>query len=354
MPNLALIQEIKASHPSIDILYVGEKNAMEEHLMARERVPFKGILCGKLRRYFSLRNILDFFKIPIGFIQSFFILLRFKPKKIFCTGGYVSFPVALAGRICRIPVILHESDVTPGLANKMCAPFASTICISFEESRHFFSSKKRVLLTGIPIRSNFSLASREKGIEFSGVSTKKPVLFIMGGSLGASFINSLIWRNLPWLLKQFEVIHICGKEKKIAFEALLFKSSSDEQKILKDHQNCYHGFEFVGEELKDLYALSDVIVARAGAISLAEIGFFKKPVLLIPLPAHASRNDQEENAAAFAKNNVCRILKQTELQDESFLKNLQELAEYKAVHHTSEKNGAGYAVSTLVRLLVSE
>lgn len=293
---------------------------MEEKLIGELGVPFVGIFCGKLRRYFSWKNIVDIFKIPVGIIQAFYHLSVFRPTVIFCKGGYVCFPVAIAGWLLKIPVILHESDVIPGLANRLCAFFSSKICLAFEESKKYFKGKKTVL-TGNPVRYEMIFGNRFEGLNFLDFVPMLPVLLVMGGSLGADFINKIIWSDMNDLLKQYQIVHICGEKNMKIPEALSKLLSSDKKHLLAR----YRLFPFVKNELKDIYAASDVVISRAGAMTLAELDFFEKPALLIPLPKKASRGDQIVNAQVFSKTHFCGIIDEEKFSNEEFLSQLERL-----------------------------
>ncbi len=327
IPNIALIHELKAIYEKkineqLELLYIGSINGMEKKMIEELKVPFYGIHTGKLRRYFSLENFVDLFKIPVGFVQALIKLIKFKPRVVFCKGGYVCFPLVLAARVCGIPVILHESDVTPGLANRLSARFANTICISFEESRKLFPKKKKIVLTGNPVRRELMFGNKEDGLRFVDFQEEKPIILFMGGSLGAEFINELVWENLDYLLMHYQVVHICGKGKTKSPEELTKLLNEKRQKNLARYRN----FSFVQQELKDLYAVADLIVSRAGAITLSEIDFFAKPAILIPLPAGGvSRGDQIENAKIFAKNHACAVMLQEEFSVENFLAEIKHL-----------------------------
>lgn len=322
LPNIALIHELRERSSlrgtRLELLYIGTRRGMERQLMKELKVSYAGILTGKLRRYFSLYNLIDFFKIPIGFFQALFTMGRFRPDVIFCKGGYVCLPIAIAGRLLRIPVILHEADVSPGLANRLSARFATTICVAYEESRKYFPGKK-VIVTGNPVRRELALGNKEDGLQLAGFDEKKPVLLCMGGSLGANFINELVWQYLDWLLERFQIIHICGQGKMKSQEELLDFLPKSRQKFLKH----YRAFHFAGPELKHFYAASDVIVSRAGALTLAEIDFFGKTSVLIPLPRSASRGEQIENAEIFARHHASIVLKQEELEQASKYSSVQ-------------------------------
>ena len=331
IPNLALIRELKmryAEPGQLQLLYIGTRSGMEEMLLKEEAVEYRGITCGKLRRYFSFYNFLDLFKVPVGIVQAFFILLRFSPNAVFCKGGYVCFPVAVAARLLGIPVVLHESDVVPGLANRLSARFASRICISFEESRKFFKHEK-VVFTGNPVRRELEFSNKAEGLKFLEFDDSLPVVLFMGGSLGADYINRLVWKNLEYLLPHYQIVHICGAGKVRDTEELLpFLKEEHRRKISR-----YRAFEFIKNELKDVYAASDVIIGRAGAISLAEIDFFEKPAILIPLTKGASRGDQIVNARAFAKTHVCSILEEGTFSDMQFMEEIQHFVKHKGAAH---------------------
>ena len=322
---------------ALELLYIGSRNGMEQKMIEEIGVPFVSISCGKLRRYFSFRNIVDFFRVPVGVVQAVAVLMKFKPDVIFCKGGFVSFPVAVAGWILRKPVILHESDVSPGLANRLCSRFASTICVSFEESKKYFRHKK-VLVTGNPVRRELALAKAENGLRFLGFSKDLPVVLVMGGSSGAEFINKMTWRNLEYLLPHYQVAHICGNGKVRDPEDLLRFLKPEHHQYL-GHYRC---FAFLDHELKDLYAAADVIVSRGGAVSLAEIDFFGKPAVLIPLGKSASRGDQILNVKAYAKDHVCKILFEGEFSDIEFIDEIQKLYKHrKSAHLGHDAGGAG-------------
>ena len=361
IPNIAIIQELKKLYPGIsdggekqrnqlELLYIGERGGMEQQMVAPEGIPFKGIWCGKLRRYFSWRNFIDFLKLPIGITQAFFILKKFKPSAVFCKGGYVSFPVAVGAWLARIRVILHESDITPGMANKLCSRFANVICLAHEETKQFFEQKKphllkKIIVTGNPVRRSLTLARAKHGLAFANLKKNKPIILILGGSLGAEFINKLVFKNLDYLLKRYEIIHICGKGK--------LRSEEELQKFVNDKKNLqegYRSYTFVGEDLKDVYAAADVVVSRAGALTLAELDFFEKPTMLIPLPGNVSRRDQIENAEVYAKHHVCRVLLQEDITDELFLKTIEELVA--EPHHAQEKQ-KNDSLQKIIELLIS-
>lgn len=284
------------------MLYIGSWKGMEANLVTEAGYDFEGISCGKLRRYFSWENFLDIFKTFWGILQSVGIIWKFKPEIVFCKGGYVSTPVAIASWICRKPLIIHESDLEMGLANRIASKFAKYVCVSFPETIEIWKKRKpalaaKMILSGSPVRPELRQGVAEKGWEFTGLKPGKKVILIMGGSQGAQFINELIWFNEEKLLADYQLIHVCGRGK-----------------IAPDikHRDGYFSCEYIGEELKDVYAITDLIIGRAGANSLAEITFLSKPAILIPLVV-GSRGDQVSNAESFAKNHPATILNEKEI-----------------------------------------
>lgn len=252
-------------------------------------IPFYGIVAGKLRRYLSIKNFFDLFLIPLGIIQSILHILRIQPDVVFSKGGYVSLHVVVAAWILRKRIIIHESDVLPGLTTKLCAPMASTICVSWERTEKLFS-KYPVVRTGIPVREELSLGKSTLGRDFANIEENQlPTLLIVGGSLGAGSINSFIRNHLGQLLREFNVVHIVGKGK---YETLTLPAELKKR---------YAQFEFVGEEIAHLFALSSVIIARAGSTFLAECASLGKPLIMIPLPLSQSRGDQFDNAKEYIK-----------------------------------------------------
>lgn len=313
-----------------DFLYIGGYGSMEEQMMRDEGVRFKAVFCGKMRRYFSWRNFVDIFLVPVGILQAWRAIRRFKADVVFCKGGYASFPAAIGGFLAGVPVVLHESDVGPGLANKVAARFAKKICVSFEESKKFFPERK-VVYTGPIVRREILMGDAERGRGFAGLAGKKPMVLFMGGSQGALSINRFVWQHLHRLLQDYEVVHVCGKNNIRTIEGM----------------EGYAAFEFVGEELKDLYALAVVVVTRSGAATLGELGALEKPCILIPLGRNVSRGDQIENAKAFAKYHEAVVIEDSELaegslQEELFFKELARLVkEGKKRSVALGRNGSG-------------
>ncbi|HBM80834.1 MAG TPA: undecaprenyldiphospho-muramoylpentapeptide beta-N-acetylglucosaminyltransferase, partial [Clostridiaceae bacterium] len=247
---------------------------------------------GKLRRYFNAKNFTDPFRVLEGIFQSFSIVKKIKPKVIFSKGGFVSVPVVIGGWMNGIPVIIHESDMTPGLANKISAAFASKICINFPSTEKYFS-KGKVVYTGTPIRKGILNGSYNTGLGICGFEANKPVVMVMGGSLGSRRINSLIRKALPHLLKSFQVVHVCGRGNVDPSLSGL---------------NGYKQFEYVNEEQPHLFKIANLIISRAGANSIFEFLKLKLPNILIPLSTNSSRGDQIYNARYFEKMGFSKVL----------------------------------------------
>lgn len=306
-PNLALIPKLKQK--GFEIKYIGSNDGIEKEIITKNNIPFFGISCGKLRRYFDVKNFTDPFKILKGIAQATRILSKEKPDVIFSKGGFVAVPVVIAASLKKIPVIAHESDMTPGLANKLSAPFCDKLCVTFRESLNYIKGNKGVL-TGSPIREEILHGDKAQGKKICGFNDNKEILFIMGGSLGSKLINDEIRKNLDKLLLDFNIIHICGK------------GNIDEKCKSKDG---YKQFEYVSEELPDLMKAADYIISRAGANSIFEFLTLKKPTLLIPLSKKASRGDQILNSKSFAKEGYALMLEEEEINGDILYNKILEL-----------------------------
>lgn len=294
-PNIALLPHLKEA--GFEIYYIGSFDGIEKKLIADYNIPYFGISTGKFRRYFDLKNLSDPFRVIKGINDARQALRKIRPDVVFSKGGFVSVPVVRAARALRIPVICHESDMTPGLANRFCIPAAVKVCCNFPETMKDLPENKAVY-TGTPIRSELLNGSREAALAFTGLSGKKPVLMIIGGSLGAAAVNSAVRDALPSLLPDFDVIHLCGKGK------------MDES---KSQTEGYRQYEYIKEELPDLFALADIVISRAGANSICELLALRKPNLLIPLSAKASRGDQILNAHSFEAQGYSMVMEEEEM-----------------------------------------
>lgn len=300
-PNIALLPELKKQ--GYEIHYIGSYEGIESKLIPELDVSYYGIASGKLRRYIDLKNISDPFKVVKGLHQARVLLKQIKPDVVFSKGGFVSVPVVVAAKSRGIPCVIHESDMTPGLANKICIPCASRVCTNFPETIKHLPAEKAVL-TGSPIRQELFHGSRERGLSFCGFDKSRPVVLIIGGSLGAASVNTAVRSILPALLKEFQVIHLCGKDK---IDASLNGTKG------------YVQFEYIKEELSDLMAAADIMISRAGANAICEILALRKPNILIPLSAQASRGDQILNATSFEKAGYSIVIQEEDVTDDKLL-----------------------------------
>ncbi len=306
-PNIALIPSLKEA--GYQISYIGSYEGIERKLIEELGIPYYGISSGKLRRYFDPKNFSDPFRVLKGFHEAKKLLKKLKPDIIFSKGGFVTVPVVIAAKRCKIPAIIHESDMTPGLANKLCIPSAVKICCNFPETVNSLPADKAEL-TGTPIRQELLSGDKEAGRRFCDFTEDKPVLLIIGGSLGAASVNEHVRKILPELLKDFQVIHLCGKGK------------MDES---LQGTKGYVQYEYIKQELPDLFALSDIVISRAGANAICELSALHKPNLLIPLSANASRGDQILNARSFEKQGYSMVLEEEEITDEKLLDTIHKL-----------------------------
>lgn len=309
-PNIALLPALMTA--GYDIHYIGSYDGMEKSLIGDFDIPYHGIATGKLRRYFSWKNFSDPFRVIKGFFEANKLMRELKPSIVFSKGGFVSVPVVWAAKRNHIPVIIHESDITPGLANKLSFSSATKICCNFPETIDKLPAEKAIL-TGSPIRAELMLGDAAKAEELCGFTEDKPVIMVFGGSLGAASVNNIIRKVLPRLTDDFNVLHLCGKGK------------LDESYI---GTKGYFQLEYAKDEMKDLFALAEIVVSRAGANSICELLALHKPNLLIPLPASASRGDQLLNAESFRKQGFSMVLDEDkDLTEDSLVAAIYELYE---------------------------
>ncbi|MCD8230696.1 MAG: undecaprenyldiphospho-muramoylpentapeptide beta-N-acetylglucosaminyltransferase [Clostridiales bacterium] len=298
-PNIALLPRLREL--DYEISYIGSYHGIEKGLIEKENIPYYAISSGKLRRYFDPKNFSDPFKVIKGYAQARSLMFRLKPDIVFSKGGFVSVPVVLAARHARVPVIIHESDITPGLANKLAIPSASKVCCNFPETVSHIPEGKAIV-SGSPIRRELLEGNREKAYTYTGFTPDLPVLLIIGGSLGSQVINEAVRRLLPVLLKSWQVIHLCGKGN---LDPTLH------------HTSGYVQYEYINEELADLFAVSDLVISRAGANAICELQALCKPNILIPLSKAASRGDQILNANSFKKQGFSYVLEEENLTEET-------------------------------------
>lgn len=335
-PNLALIPKLKEA--GYEIKYIGSYNGMEKELVENAGLDYWGISSGKLRRYFSLQNFTDPFRVIKGYFEAKKLIRTYKPDVVFSKGGFVSVPVVFAANKYKIPVIIHESDMTPGLANRLAIKKATKVCHNFPETAAHLNGKG--VHTGSPLRQELFTGNKIKALDMCGFTANKPVIMVTGGSLGAENVNILIRKTLPELLKDFQVAHLCGKGK--VDETLLGTPG-------------YAQFEYISEEMKDFFAMADLIISRAGANSICEISALKKPNILIPLSAQASRGDQILNAKSYEKQGFSVVLEDSpETTAEDLIAAVENVYTNRSQYIKAMENGAGTNGVEIIINLINE
>lgn len=333
-PNIALIPFLREL--GYDIQYIGSHNGIEKELIEPFGIPYHAISTGKLRRYLSVQNLTDPFRVLNGISEARKLIRDLKPDVIFSKGGFVSVPVVLAGKKNKVPVIIHESDMTPGLANKISIPSATKVCCNFPETLEHLPADKAVL-TGSPIRQEILTGDKEAALKLCGFTADKPVILVIGGSLGAVAVNKAVREALPQLLESFQIVHLCGKGKvDESFEGT----------------TGYKQFEYLKDELRDVFAMTDIVISRAGANAICELLALHKPNILIPLSANASRGDQILNARSFERQGFSIVLEEEEVTKETLLNAVQNLyANRESYTNAMSKSGQQDSIQTILNLI---
>lgn len=332
-PNIALLPGLKEL--GYEIHYIGSYEGIESKLIADFDIPYYGIATGKFRRYLDPKNLTDPFRVIKGYTEARKILKQIQPDIIFSKGGYVSVPVVRAAASLKIPCIIHESDMTPGLANKLCIPVAEKVCCNFPETMQYIPEDKAIL-TGSPIREELSKGNKIAALDLCGFDANTPVIMVIGGSLGAANVNKAVRDALPELLKDFQVVHICGKDK---IDNMLLTTKG------------YKQFEYVKAELKDIFAMADVVISRAGANAICELLALKKPNVLIPLMA-GSRGDQILNAKSFESQGYSKVLMEDDITNQLLVDTVHELYFNKRTYIESMSNSHQQnAIKTILSLI---
>jgi UDP-N-acetylglucosamine--N-acetylmuramyl-(pentapeptide) pyrophosphoryl-undecaprenol N-acetylglucosamine transferase len=306
-PNIALLPSLQEA--GFEVSYMGSYDGIEKKLIGDFDIPYTGIATGKFRRYLDIKNLTDPFRVIKGYGEARKHLKTLQPDVVFSKGGFVSVPVVRAAASLGIPCIIHESDMTPGLANKLCIPVADKICCNFPETMQNMPEGKAVL-TGSPIRSELTQGNKLAGLDMCGFTANKPVIMVIGGSLGAANVNKAVRNSLSKLLEDFQVVHLCGKGK---IDNLYLSTPG------------YKQFEYIKTELKDLFAMADLVISRAGANAICELLALKKPNILIPLPAASSRGDQLLNAASFKEQGFSIVINEDDLTTNLLVDKIHEL-----------------------------
>ncbi len=335
-PNIALLPTLRER--GYDIHYIGSYEGMEKKLIEEQKVPYHGISSGKLRRYFDPKNFSDPFRVIKGYNEANRLMKSLKPDVVFSKGGFVSVPVILAAKHNKIPAIIHESDMTPGLANKISIPSATKVCCNFPEAMKHIDEKKAVL-TGTPIRQELLSGTPEEALAFTGLSPDKPTLLIIGGSSGSVKINEAIRESIYDLLSKYQVIHLCGK------------GNVDTS---YNHLTGYRQYEYIKKELSSMLALADVVISRAGANAICELQAIAKPNILIPLGLNASRGDQILNAASFEKQGFSFVLQEEDMTKESLLSAVDYVMEHKEDYKKAMRESKMSDAITVIADLIDE
>ena len=333
-PNIALLPSLREA--GYEITYMGSYDGIEKRLVEDFGLPYVGIATGKFRRYLDLQNLTDPFRVIKGFGEARRFLKKYHPDVVFSKGGFVAVPVVRAAASLGIPCIIHESDMTPGLANKICIPVARKVCCNFPETLKLLPGDKAVL-TGSPIRAELAQGNTLAGLDMCGFNANTPVVMVIGGSLGAANVNKAVRAALPSLLGDFQVVHLCGKDK---VDNLLLNTPG------------YRQFEYVKAELKDLFAMADVVISRAGANAICELLALKKPNILIPLPASSSRGDQLLNARSFEAQGFSIVIGEDDLTTELLVDKVHELYfSRQTFRDAMNDSGQMDSIRTILRLI---
>lgn len=336
-PNIALLPRLLES--SYEVSYIGSYKGIEKDLIEAQNIPYYAISSGKLRRYLDLKNLSDPLKVIKGLGQSVRLLRKIKPDIVFSKGGFVSVPVVLAAKLLGIPIIIHESDITPGLANKISIPAAKKVCCNFPETLKYLPKEKAVL-TGSPIRQELLSGDPKNARSYCHFDSLKPVLLVIGGSSGSKAINDAVRSLLPILRKEFQIIHLCGRNN---LDDSLAGTPG------------YAQFEYVNQQLKDMFALADIVISRAGANAICELLALRKPNILIPLSAAASRGDQILNAKSFEKQGFSYVLEEENLTDDSLLSAIHAVFKQRdSYREAMSKSGPTDSIQTIIQLIEKE
>lgn len=333
-PNLALLPALQEA--GFLITYMGSYDGIEKKLIEDFNIPYVGIATGKFRRYLDIKNFTDPFRVIKGYGEARKFLKEYRPDVVFSKGGFVSVPVVRAAASLKIPCIIHESDMTPGLANKLCFPVAKNICCNFPETYEMLP-KEKAALTGTPIRAELEKGNKLTGLDLCGFTANKPVIMVIGGSLGAMNVNKAVRDALPQLLEKYQVVHLCGKDK---VDNLLLSTPG------------YKQFEYLKAELKDIFAMADIVISRAGANAICELLALRKPNILIPLPASSSRGDQLLNAESFENQGFSMVLHEDDMTTALLVEKVNELYDNRQrFQDAMEQSGQMDSIPTIMNLI---
>lgn len=338
-PGVAVIEKLRRSDPSLDVRWLGSRSPLEAEVIGRFGVPLIRLPSGKLRRYLSLRNLFDLFKVAAGLIEALFVMRNLRPALLFSKGGYVSVPPVVAAHLLKVPIVVHDSDLDPGLATRIGARFAETVCVPYEESRAFFSERERarVIVTGNPVREEIFAGDAARGRAAMGAPAGLPLLLVLGGSQGAREINCLIEQAAGRLTQRLFIVHQTGRGD--------FTPSSDPR---------YRTVPFLSESYADVLAAADLVVARSGAGTLWELAARGRPSILIPLSTSSSRGDQVRNAELFAARGAAVVMPAPDARQlaDGILGLLDEPSRLHAMGEAARSIGRGNAAQRIAALIL--
>jgi UDP-N-acetylglucosamine--N-acetylmuramyl-(pentapeptide) pyrophosphoryl-undecaprenol N-acetylglucosamine transferase len=332
-PLLAIYEQLKDAEPNLEAIWIGTAKGPEREMVNQYKIDFRIISGGKFRRYFSLQNFIDPFFTFVGFLQSIFILKKFKPDVVLSAGSFIAVPVVYAAWILKIPCFVHQQDLQKGLANSLMAKIATVITVAFADSVTNFDIKKTYHI-GNPVRKSFFEGNKDRALKFFNLDANLKTILILGGGQGAEVINQTIMESLAELTKKYQIIHQTGVGKAIRDQIADYYDRQTQKQI----ESRYHDYEFFNEGMVDAYVISDLVVCRSGLGTLSEIAVLGKPALLIPIPGH-----QEQNAQYFLKFNAVKVLPQSELNKENLLKAIELL-----MSNPADLQGLARNIATLV------
>lgn len=336
--NMALIP--KALEQNIECIYIGSKNGIEKETITKQfpDIKYFGISSGKLRRYFSVENAKDVFKVQKGIMDALIVLKKEKPDIVFSKGGFVAVPVTIAAKMLKIKTIIHESDVTPGLANKLALKFANKLYTTFEDTLNYVPREKSDYVGSI-IRDDLFSGDEQKGYQITQFNKDKKVIMVMGGSLGSTVINKAVRENIDVLLDDYQIIHLVGR------------GNLD----ISLNRQGYYQREFVSTDLMHLYKITDIMISRAGANAIFEFLALQKPMILIPLGKDQSRGDQIENANIFKTKGFAQVIDESDVNGQVLLKTLQKVEnEYSVIVDRMKDNKSIHTAGSLLEKIIKD
>lgn len=348
LPVIAVKKELEKIAQSqnihIKFLLVGYVDDVGKKLLEAHNIPYKVVYAGKFRRYFSLANFFDIFRAIIGLCKAQWYIWRFMPDVTFGKGGYASVPGVLISWLYQVPTLIHESDSTPGLANKFLGNFSSVVAVGFPSVANFFGSKKTSIV-GNMTHPDITEGSKEIAGKLFKLTFEKPVLLIVGGSQGSKIINEVVWSVIKDLLEMVEIIHIVGDKN--------YNEATKVYISLDGHQvRLYHYVGFLDDEMKHAYSAADLVISRSGASSIADICLNRKPSILVPISVDAGQ--QRSNAYEMAKIGASLVLEEPNFTPHMVLDKVNELLSQPNVMKSMSDQTAQFATPDAAARIAEE